>query len=105
VTYDYGVMQINGIIGEKYFGFLDYKNSIDDNIRAGVKHLAAGFNQAFYKGLLGLDAINYGLQFYNPYENNRIEKFWKHVSDHLKQQFSLKDQFPSRPPENRLPSL
>ena len=79
IAYDYGVMQINGIIGDKYFKFLDYKNSIDDNIRAGVKHLAAGFNRAFHIGLFGLDAINYGLQFYNPYEIHRIEKFWNYV--------------------------
>ena len=87
VTYDYGVMQINGRIGEKYFGFLDYKNSIDDNIRAGVKHLAAGFNRAFSKGLLGIDAINYGLQYYNPREINRVAKFWKYFSGYLRQQF------------------
>jgi hypothetical protein len=79
IAYDYGVMQINDKIGDKYFKFLDYKNSIDDNIRAGVKHLAAGFNRAFHRGLLGLDAINYGLQFYNPYEINRSEKFWNYV--------------------------
>ena len=102
VTYDYGVMQINGRIGEKYFGFLDYKNSIDDNIRAGVKHLAAGFNKTFSKGLRGLDAINYGLQSYNPCEINRVGKFWKHLSGHLRQQFTFKDQFPPSLLENNL---
>jgi hypothetical protein len=100
VAYDYGVMQINGIIGDKYFKFLDYKNSIDDNIRAGVKHLAAGFNRAFHIGLLGLDAINYGLQFYNPDEINRIEKFWNYVPHQLRQHFTL--QFSANPINSHL---
>ena len=81
VSYDYGVMQINSRTGETYFHFLDYKNSIVDNIRAGVKHLAAGFNEAYFKGFSGLDAINYGLQFYNPGEKNRVEKIWNYITD------------------------
>jgi len=93
IAYDYGVMQINNRIGDRYFKFLDYKHSIDDNIRAGVKHLAAGFNRAFHRGLLGLDAINYGLQFYNPNETNRIEKFWNYIPHQLRQK--LKEQFPA----------
>ena len=81
VSYDYGVMQINSRTGETYFHFLDYKNSIVDNIRAGVKHLAAGFTEAYFKGFSGLDAINYGLQFYNPGEKNRVEKIWNYITD------------------------
>ena len=102
VAWDYGVMQINNRIGDRYFRFLDYKHSIDDNIRAGVKHLAAGFNRAFHNGLLGLDAINYGLQFYNPEETNRIEKFWNYVPHQFRQKF--KEQFPafSNPIKSRL---
>ena len=79
VSHDYGVMQINSRIGETYFHFLDYKNSMVDNIRAGVKHLAAGFNEAYFKGFSGLDAINYGLQFYNPYERKRVDEIWHYI--------------------------
>ena len=85
VSYDYGVMQINSRTGEKYFHYLNYKNSIVDNIRAGVKHLAAGFNEAYFKGFSGLDAINYGLQFYNPCETNRVEKIWNYIPDYIRQ--------------------
>ena len=85
VSYDYGVMQINGRTGETYFYWLDYKNSIVDNIRAGVKHLAAGFNEAYFKGLAGLNAINYGLQFYNPRETKRVEKIWNYIPDNISQ--------------------
>jgi hypothetical protein len=85
VSYDYGVMQINSRTGEKYFHYLNYKNSIVDNIRAGVKHLAAGFNEAYFKGFSGLDAINYGLQFYNPCEINRVEKIWNYIPDYIRQ--------------------
>jgi len=81
ISYDYGVMQINSRIGEKYFRYLNYKNSIVGNIRAGVKHLAAGFNEAYFKGFSGLDAINYGLQFYNPSETHRVEKIWNYIPD------------------------
>ena len=97
VSYDYGVMQINSRTGEKYFRHLNYKNSIVDNIRAGVKHLAAGFNEAYFKGFSGLDAINYGLQFYNPCETNRVEKIWNYIPDYIKQQvqfISLKEKEP-----------
>lgn len=79
VSYDYGVMQINSRVGKTYFHTLDYENNISDNIRAGVKHLAAGFNEAYLKGLGGREAINYGLQFYNPYERNRVDKLWKYI--------------------------
>ena len=79
VSYDYGVMQINSSTGKAYFHTLDYENNISDNIRAGVKHLAAGFNEAYSKGFVGLDAINYGLQFYNPYEPNREDKVWNYI--------------------------
>lgn len=89
VSYDYGVMQINSRTGEKYFRYLNYKHSIVDNIRAGVKHLAAGFNEAYFKGFSGLDAINYGLQFYNPRETRRVEKIWNYIPDYIRQQVQL----------------
>ena len=89
VSYDYGVMQINSRTGETYFHFLDYKNSMVDNIRAGVKHLAAGFNEAYFKGFSGLDAINYGLQFYNPGEKMRVEKIWNYISDYIRQKTQI----------------
>ncbi len=79
VSYDYGVMQINSKTGKSYFHMLDYENNISDNIRAGVKHLAAGFNEAYFKGLSGRDAVNYGLQFYNPYERKRVDKIWHYI--------------------------
>jgi hypothetical protein len=79
VSYDYGVMQINSRTGKTYFHALDYENNVSDNIRAGVKHLAAGFNEAYFKGFGGRDAIDYGLQFYNPYEPNRVNKIWKYI--------------------------
>ncbi|CAB1057113.1 hypothetical protein D1BOALGB6SA_1852 [Olavius sp. associated proteobacterium Delta 1] len=84
VSYDIGVMQINSRTGKTYFHALDYENNISDNIRAGVKHLAAGFNQAYFKGFGGLDAINYGLQFYNPYESNRVKKIWHYIPKYKK---------------------
>lgn len=79
VSFDYGVMQINSRIGKTYFHTLDYENNLFDNIRAGVKHLAAGFNEAYFKGFGGRDAINYGLQFYNPYEPNRVDRIWNYI--------------------------
>lgn len=84
VSHDYGVMQINSKIGKTYFHDLDYENDIFDNIRAGVKHLAAGFNEAYFKGFVGQDAINYGLQFYNPYEPNRADKIWNYIPKYTK---------------------
>ncbi len=84
VSYDYGVMQINSKTGKTYFHALDYENNISDNIRAGVKHLAAGFNEAYFKGFGGLDAINYGLQFYNPYEPKRVDKIWNYIPKYKK---------------------
>jgi hypothetical protein len=79
VSYDYGVMQINSKTGKTYFHTLDYKNNLSDNIRAGVKHLAAGFNKAYFKGFSGRHAINYGLQFYNPHERKRVDKIWHYI--------------------------
>lgn len=79
VSYDYGVMQINSRTGQAYFHMLDYKYNIADNIRAGVKHLAAGFNKAYFKGFRGRDAINYGLQFYNPSERKRVDEIWHYI--------------------------
>ncbi len=87
VSYDYGVMQINSKTGKTYFHALDYENNISDNIRAGVKHLAAGFNVAYFKGFDGLDAINYGLQFYNPYEPNRVDKIWNYIPQYKPHDF------------------
>jgi hypothetical protein len=84
VSHDYGVMQINSKTGKTYFQGLDYENNISDNIRAGVKHLAAGFNEAYFKGLGGRDAINYGLQYYNPYEPNRADKIWNYIPKYKK---------------------
>jgi len=77
-------MQINSKTGKTYFHGLDYENNISDNIRAGVKHLAAGFNEAYFKGFDGRDAINYGLQFYNPYEPNRADKIWNFIPKYKK---------------------
>jgi len=79
VSYDYGVMQINSKTGQTYFHMLDYEDNIADNIRAGVKHLAAGFNEAYSKGLSGRAAVNYGLQFYNPYERKRVDNIWHYI--------------------------
>jgi len=79
ISYDYGVMQINSQTGKTYFHMLDYEDNISDNIRAGVKHLAAGFNKAYFKGFSGRDAINYGLQFYNPYERRRVDEIWHYI--------------------------
>ena len=79
ISYDFGVMQINSKTGKTYFHTLDYEDNTADNIRAGVKHLAAGFNQAYAKGLGGRDAINYGLQYYNPYERRRVDKIWHYI--------------------------
>ena len=79
ISYDYGVMQINSQTGKTYFHMLDYEDNISDNIRAGVKHLAAGFNKAYFKGFSGRDAINYGLQFYNPYERKRVAEIWHYI--------------------------
>jgi hypothetical protein len=81
VSYDFGVMQINSKTGTTYFHTLDYEKNISDNIRAGVKHLAAGFNEAYFKGLDGRDAINYGLQFYNPCERKRVDKIWHYIPE------------------------
>jgi hypothetical protein len=78
-SYDYGVMQINSKTGKMYFHGLDYEDNISDNIRAGVKHLAAGFNEAYSKGFRGRDAINYGLQFYNPSERERVDEIWHFI--------------------------
>jgi len=79
ISYDYGVMQINSQTGKTYFHMLDYEDNISDNIRAGVKHLAAGFNKAYFKGFSGRAAINYGLQFYNPYERKRVDEIWHYI--------------------------
>jgi len=79
VSYDHGVMQINSKTGKTYFHTLDYEDNISDNIRAGVKHLAAGFNEAYAKGLGGRDAFNYGLQFYNPSERKRLDEIWHYI--------------------------
>lgn len=82
VSYDFGVMQINSKVGKTYFHTLDYEDNPADNIRAGVKHLAAGFNQAYSKGLGGRDAINHGLQFYNPSERKRVAQIWHYIPRH-----------------------
>ena len=82
VSYDFGVMQINSNTGKTYFHTLDYEDNTADNIRAGVKHLAAGFNEAYFKGLGGRDAINYGLQFYNPYERKRVDEIWHYIPEY-----------------------
>ena len=79
ISYDYGVMQINSQTGKTYFHMLDYEDNVTDNIRAGVKHLAAGFNEAYFKGFKGRDAINYGLQFYNPSERKRLDGIWHYI--------------------------
>ena len=82
ISYDFGVMQINSKTGKTYFHKLNYEDNIIDNIRAGVKHLAAGFNEAYFKGLGGRDAINHGLQFYNPYERKRVDKIWHYIPEY-----------------------
>ncbi len=74
-TIDYGLMQINSSVGDKYYASLDYKNNPNDNARAGASRLADLFNQGMVdKKLSGSSAINYGVSGYNPGENstNRI---------------------------------
>ena len=82
ISQDFGVMQINSKTGKTYFYSLDYENDIADNIRAGVKHLAAGLNEAYFKGLGGRDAINHGLQFYNPHERKRVDEIWHFIPEY-----------------------